>query len=60
LSRLLKLLERVYAPLTAGLLRPVTADARLVDEKRHRLDRPYHVVTDLDALLEAVGLRTAA
>jgi hypothetical protein len=57
----LKLFERVYAPLTAGLLKPLTADARLADEKRHRLDRLYQrVVTDLDALLEAVGLRTAA
>lgn len=57
----LKLFERVYAPLTAGLLSPVTADARLADEKRHRLDRLYQrVVTDLDALLQAIGLRTAA
>jgi hypothetical protein len=57
----LKLFERVYAPLTAGLLNPLTADARLADEKRHRLDRLYQrIVTDLDALLEAVGLRTAA
>jgi hypothetical protein len=37
----LKLFERVYAPLTAGLLAPVTADARLAEEKRHRLDRLY-------------------
>ena len=57
----LKLFERVYAPLTAGLLKPVTADSRLADEKRHRLDRLYQrIVIDLDALLEAVGLRTAA
>jgi hypothetical protein len=57
----LKLFERVYAPLTAGLLKPVTADNRLADEKRHRLDRLYQrIVTDLEALLEAVGLRTAA
>jgi hypothetical protein len=57
----LKLFERVYAPLTAGLLAPVATDARLVDEKRHRLDRLYQrIVTDLDALLRAVGLRTAA
>jgi hypothetical protein len=57
----LKLFERVYAPLTAGLLQPVTADSQLAAEKRHRLDRLYHrIVADLDALLEAVGLRTAA
>ena len=49
------------APLTAWLLRPVIPDARLVEEKRHRLDRLYQrIVTDLDALLEAVGLKTAA
>jgi len=57
----LKLFERVYAPLTAGLLHPITADARLADDKRHRLDRLYQrIVNDLDALLRAVGLRTAA
>jgi hypothetical protein len=45
----LKLFERVSAPLTAGLLRPVTADARLAGEKRHRLDRLYqHVTVPLD------------
>jgi hypothetical protein len=39
----------------------VTADARLGDEKRHQLDRLYQcVAADLDALLKAVGLRTAA
>lgn len=27
----LKLFERVYAPLTAGLLRPIAADARLAE-----------------------------
>jgi hypothetical protein len=57
----LKLFERVYAPLTAGLLRPVTADTRLAEEQRHRLDRLYQrIAADLDKLLEAVGLRTAA
>lgn len=57
----LKLFERVYAPLTAGLLRPIAADVRLAEEKRHRLDRLYQrIVTDLDALLQAVGLKTVA
>ena len=57
----LKLFERVYAPLTAGLLRPIASDAALAEEKRHQLDRLYQrVVTDLDALLRAVGLKTAA
>jgi len=57
----LKLFERVYAPLTAGLLRPIAADAALADEKRQRLDRLYErIANDLDALLSAVGLRPAA
>jgi hypothetical protein len=50
----LKLFVRVYAPLTAGLLRPIAADAALAEEKRHRLDRLYQrIVTDLDELLRA-------
>jgi hypothetical protein len=57
----LKLFERVYAPLTAGLLRPVTADAAVPQDRRHKLDRLYQrIVTDLDALWRAVGLSTAA
>ena len=57
----LKLFERVYAPLTAGLLRPSIGDARLANDKRHRLERLYQrIVADLEALLHAVGLRTAA
>jgi len=57
----LKLFERVYAPLTAGLLRPITADTRLAPEKLHKLDRLYQrIVEDLDALWNAVGLRAAA
>jgi hypothetical protein len=56
----LKLFERIYAPLTAGLLSPVTADAKLLDQKRSQLDRLYHrVIDDLDALVEAVGLKAA-
>jgi hypothetical protein len=57
----LKLFERIYAPLTAGLLRPVAADAQLADQRPHQLDRIYQrIVADLDALWRAVGLRTAA
>ena len=57
----LKLFERVYAPLTAGLLSPVRADARTPDAKRSQLDRLYHrVIDDLDALVQAVGLKAAA
>jgi hypothetical protein len=56
----LKLFERVYAPLTAGLLSPLAADARLHDRKRSQLDRLYHrVINDLDALVQAVGLKAA-
>jgi hypothetical protein len=57
----LKLFERVYAPLTAGLLRPIAADAALAEEKRHQLDRLYQrVVDDLNTLMSAVGLKAAA
>ena len=57
----LKLFERVYAPLTAGLLSPVGTDARIPDQKRSQLDRLYHRVIDyLDALVQAVGLEAAA
>jgi hypothetical protein len=57
----LKLFERVYAPLTAGLLRPVAGDTRLAEDQRHPLDRLYQrIAADLDALLHAVGLKTAA
>ena len=56
----LKLFERVYAPLTAGLLSPVSADARIHDHKRSQLDRLYHrAITDLDELVQAVGLKAA-
>jgi hypothetical protein len=53
----LKLFDRVYAPLTAGLLRPVSADAAFPAGKRSHLDRLYQrVSTDLDQLVHAVGL----
>ena len=35
----LKLFERIYAPLAAGLLSPVSADARIHQQKRSQLDR---------------------
>ena len=57
----LKLFERVYAPLTAGLLSPIKGDAKLEARKRSQLDRLYQrVVDDLDALVRAVGLKAAA
>jgi hypothetical protein len=57
----LKLFEKIYAPLTAGLLKPFPGDRKLADEKRTQLDRLYQSVTDdLDQLLEAVGIKIAA
>ena len=47
----LKLFERVYAPLTAGLLSPFKADKRLESQRRSQLDRLYQrVIDDLDTL----------
>jgi hypothetical protein len=57
----LKLFEKIYAPLTAGLLAPFRGDHVLAEEKRCALDRLYqHVCDDLDALLRAVGLKIPA
>jgi hypothetical protein len=57
----LKLFEKIYAPLTAGLLAPFRGDRLLAEEKRCELDRLYQrVCDDLDALLRAVGLKVAA
>ena len=57
----LKLFERIYAPLTAGLLQPFPGDRHLPQDKRCQLDRLYQRVTDdLDALFSAVGLKIAA
>ena len=57
----LKLFERIYAPLTAGLLKPFPGDHQLACDKRSELDRLYQrIVDDLRDLLLAVGLKTAA
>jgi hypothetical protein len=57
----LKLFEKIYAPLTAGLLQPFGGDRVLAEQKRCELDRLYQrVCDDLDTLLRAVGLRVAA
>jgi hypothetical protein len=57
----LKLFERIYAPLTAGILKPFRGDRVLAEEKRCELDRLYQrIADDLDALLGAVGLKSAA
>ena len=56
----LKLFERVYAPLTAGLLSPIKADAKLQAKRRTQLDRLYQrIIDDLDTLVQAVGLKAA-
>jgi hypothetical protein len=56
----LKLFERIYAPLTAGLLRLVRADAQVPSERLAQLDRLYHrVAAALDHLVSAVGLKAA-
>jgi len=56
----LKLFERIYAPLTAGLLQPFPTDTTLHDTKRSQLDRLYaRVALSLDQLLQAVGLKAA-
>jgi hypothetical protein len=57
----LKLFERIYAPLTAGLFSPLSGDQTLKQEKRSQLDRLYQrVCDDLDKLIDAVGLKMAA
>jgi hypothetical protein len=57
----LKLFEKIYAPLTAGLLAPFRGDRLLPEERRCELDRLYQrVCDDLTALFHAVGLRIAA
>ncbi len=56
----LKLFEKIYAPLRAGLLEPFPGDARLSREKITQLDKLYLAVTQaLDHLVEAVGLKAA-
>ena len=48
----LKLLERIYAPLTAGLRQPVVADTRLQGQRLSKLDTLYRRVGEaLDRLL---------
>src|SRR5262245_48908210 len=41
-----KLFERIYAPLTAGLLQPVQSDSKLQQHKRSQLDRLYQRVVE--------------
>src|SRR5262247_855388 len=57
----LKLFERIYAPLAAGILHPIKGDAHLHRDNRSQLDRLYQrVVDDLNQLVSAIGLQKAA
>jgi hypothetical protein len=56
----LKLFERIYAPLTAGVLAPHNPDPKLDKSHCTHLDRLYQqLIDDLDKLLHAVGLKAA-
>jgi hypothetical protein len=56
----LKLFEKLYAPLTSGILRPIKDDRRLDDSRTSPLDKLYRaVVKALDQLVDAVGLKAA-
>ena len=56
----LKLFERVYAPLAAGLLQPYRPDSKLQVHKRTQLDRLYQkVLDDLEEIVDALGLKAA-
>lgn len=56
----LKLFDKVYAPLAAGLLHPYRRDRTISSERLTQLDKLYQsVVTALDQLVAAVGLKVA-
>jgi hypothetical protein len=56
----LKLFEKIYAPLTAGILQPFADDKSVPLERTSPLDCRYlAVVQSLDNLVEAVGLKIA-
>ncbi len=56
----LKLFEKLYAPLTSGILKPVKQDRRVDADKTVPLDTLYcRVVQALDKLVDAVGLKAA-
>ena len=57
----LKLFDKIYAPLTAGLLHPYPGDRTMTDDRLHQLDKLYQsVAVALDELVAAVGLKLAA
>jgi hypothetical protein len=56
----LKLYEKIYAPLTAGILQPFVADQSIPKEKITALDYRYAaVIQALDDLVDTVGLKAA-
>lgn len=57
----LKLFDKVYAPLAAGLLHPYRGDRIMSEQRLTLLDKLYRSVTAaLDQLVAAVGLKAAA
>jgi hypothetical protein len=57
----LKLFDKIYAPLTAGLLHPYPGDRTITADRLHQLDKLYRSVTAaLDKLVTAVGFKLAA
>jgi hypothetical protein len=57
----LKLFDKIYAPLTAGLLHPYPGDRNMTQDRLHQLDKLYQsVVAALDKLVLAVGLKMVA
>ena len=56
----LKLFEKIYAPLTAGILQPFAGDKSVPLQRTSPLDHRYQaVVQALDNLVAAVGLKVA-
>ena len=57
----LKLFDKIYAPLTTGLVHPYPADRTLTRDRLHELDKLYRsVAVALDNLVAAIGLELAA
>jgi hypothetical protein len=53
----LKLYQRVYAPLTAGILSPVPGDVTVLNRRTARADRLYTAIADaLDKLTRHFGI----
>jgi len=57
----LKLFDKIYAPLVAGLLRPYPGDRTMTEQRLHQLDKLYQAVAAaLDQLLLGIGFKIAA